>query len=144
MLRAPISRAGSTRRGMVAAQVVLSMSVLMAMLAVVADGGLLLVERRHVQAAADAVALAVLYGGDPPAIALANGCTIVSITFPPPWPGVSSPAEVIVEGFQQQLCYFSGIIFSETTPYYVRARAVAGVVGDVVPGRVALVELPGL
>ena len=44
MLRAPISLAGSTRRGMVTAQVVLSMSVLMAMLAVVADGGLLLVE----------------------------------------------------------------------------------------------------
>ena len=58
MLRAPISQAGSTRRGMVAAQVVLSLSVLMAMLAVVADGGLLLVERRHAQATADAAALA--------------------------------------------------------------------------------------
>src|SRR5271157_3285333 len=58
MLRAQISLAGSTRRGMVAAQVVLSMSVLMAMLAVVADGGLLLVERRHAQATADAAALA--------------------------------------------------------------------------------------
>jgi len=43
---------------MVAAQVVLSLSVLMAMLAVVADGGLLLVERRHAQATADAAALA--------------------------------------------------------------------------------------
>ncbi len=58
MLRAPISQAGSTRRGMVAAQVMLSLSVLMAMLAVVADGGLLLVERRHAQATADATALA--------------------------------------------------------------------------------------
>jgi len=58
MLRAPISQAGSTRRGMVTAQVVLSLSVLMAMLAVVADGGLLLVERRHAQATADAAALA--------------------------------------------------------------------------------------
>ena len=58
MLRAPISLAGSTRRGMVTAQVVLSLSALMAMLAVVADGGLLLVERRHAQATADAAALA--------------------------------------------------------------------------------------
>ena len=58
MLRAPISQAGSTRRGMVAAQVVLCLSVLMAMLAVVADGGLLLAERRHAQATADAAALA--------------------------------------------------------------------------------------
>ena len=39
-------------------QVVLSLSALMAMLAVVADGGLLLVERRHAQATADAAALA--------------------------------------------------------------------------------------
>ena len=58
MLRAPISLAGSTRRGMVTAQVMLSLSALMAMLAVVADGGLLLVERRHAQATADAAALA--------------------------------------------------------------------------------------
>ena len=58
MLRAPISLAGSTRRGMVTAQVALSLSALMAMLAVVADGGLLLVERRHAQATADAAALA--------------------------------------------------------------------------------------
>jgi Putative Flp pilus-assembly TadE/G-like len=58
MLRAPISLAGSTRRGMVTAQVALSLSALMAMLAVVTDGGLLLVERRHAQATADAAALA--------------------------------------------------------------------------------------
>ncbi len=134
---------------MVTAQVALSLSALMGMLAVVADGGLLLVERRHVQAAADAVALAATSvlnggGGDPPAIASANGCTIVSITYPPPPPAspspgvVTFPAEVIVEGLQPQLCYFSGVIFSG--PVYVRARAVAGVVHDVVPGRVALVE----
>jgi uncharacterized membrane protein len=59
MLRAPISLAGSTRRGMVAAQIVLSLIFfMMPMLALVADGGLLLVERRHAQAAADATALA--------------------------------------------------------------------------------------
>ena len=58
MLRAPMSLVGSTRRGMATAQVALSLSALMAMLAVVADGGLLLVERRHAQATADAAALA--------------------------------------------------------------------------------------
>jgi uncharacterized membrane protein len=49
---------------MVAAQVALSFGVLMAVLAVVTDGGILLVERRHAQATADAAALAaasVLY-----------------------------------------------------------------------------------
>ena len=89
MLRAPISQAGSTRRGMVAAQVVLSLSVLMAMLAVVADGGLLLVERRHAQATADAAALAAacdLYanwnptnlGTDPSGTALASALDVAS------------------------------------------------------------------
>ena len=58
MLRSPISPAGIPPRGMVTAQVALSLSALMAMLAVVADGGLLLVERRHAQATADAAALA--------------------------------------------------------------------------------------
>jgi uncharacterized membrane protein len=68
---------------MVAAQVALSLSALMAMLAVVADGGLLLVERRHAQATADATALAAasdLYahwnptnlGTDPSGTALAS------------------------------------------------------------------------
>ena len=88
MLRAPISLAGSTRRGMVAAQVALSLSALMAMLAVVADGGLLLVERRHAQATADAAALAAasdLYvnwntnnGTDPSGTALASALGVAS------------------------------------------------------------------
>jgi len=90
MLRAPISQAGSTRRGMVAAQVVLSLSVLMAMLAVVADGGLLLVERRHAQATADATALAAAcdlyspvnwttnHGTDPSGTALASASYVAS------------------------------------------------------------------
>src|SRR5262245_35840366 len=46
------------RRGMVAAQVALIMTVLIGMAAIVLDGGLLLAERRHAQAAADAAALA--------------------------------------------------------------------------------------
>ena len=58
MLRRPTDLARRTRRGMVTAQVALSMGVLMAVLALVTDGGILLVERRHAQATADAAALA--------------------------------------------------------------------------------------
>src|ERR1700722_9028447 len=58
MLRRPTDPAIRTRRGMVAAQVALSMGFLMGTLAVVFDGGLMLVERRHAQATADAAALA--------------------------------------------------------------------------------------
>src|SRR5262245_16580792 len=45
-------------RGMVAVQVALLMTVVISMAAIVLDGGLLLVERRHAQAVADAAALA--------------------------------------------------------------------------------------
>ena len=149
MLRAPISQAGSTRRGMVTAQVVLSLSVLMAMLAVVADGGLLLVERRHAQATADAAALAAasdLYSAARPAppatvasamgVASANGYTndgttsTVTVNISPanysggPNAGTTLPpgyAEVIVTWYQQR--FFSGIFGSGAIP--VSARAVA-------------------
>lgn len=73
---------------MVAAQVVLCLSVLMAMLAVVADGGLLLAERRHAQATADATALAAAsdlyvnwntnHGTDPSGTALASALGVAS------------------------------------------------------------------
>ncbi len=53
-----ISRPESNRRGMVAVQVALSMTALMAVLALGVDGGLLFAERRHAQATADAAALA--------------------------------------------------------------------------------------
>jgi hypothetical protein len=46
------------RNGMVAVHVVVSMTALVGVAAVVLDGGLLLTERRHAQAAADAAALA--------------------------------------------------------------------------------------
>lgn len=46
------------RRGAVLAQVVLSMTVLMGIAAVALDGGLLVAQRRQIQAAADAAALA--------------------------------------------------------------------------------------
>src|SRR5208337_2385018 len=149
MLRAQISLAGSTRRGMVAAQVVLSMSVLMAMLAVVADGGLLLVERRHAQATAAAAAASDLYenwysGTDSLGtanssalyVASANGYTndgttsTVKINISPakysggPYAGTTLPAgyvEVTVIWYQQR--FFSGIFGSGAIP--VSARAVA-------------------
>ena len=90
MLRAPISLAGSTRRGMVTTQVVLvSLSFfIIPWLALVADGGLLLVERRHAQATADAVALAAAsdlyaywntnHGTDPSGTALASALGVAS------------------------------------------------------------------
>jgi hypothetical protein len=46
------------RNGMVAVQVVVSITALVGVAAIVLDGGLLLTERRHAQAAADAAALA--------------------------------------------------------------------------------------
>ncbi len=58
MRRSSKSLPGRTRRGMVTAQIALSMGVLMGMLALLVDGGLLLAERRHAQATADAAALA--------------------------------------------------------------------------------------
>ena len=147
---------------MVAAQVVLSLSVLMAMLAVVADGGLLLVERRHAQATADAAALAAasdLYvtgpGTDPTAppapvpwasprpTATPDGTTSTVTVNIPPASGdpfrhtLTGYAEVIVTWNQQR--FFSGIFGSGTIP--VSARAVARGVFPV-PGssHVGLVE----
>lgn len=147
MLRAPISLAGSTRRGMVTAQVVLSLSALMAMLAVVADGGLLLAERRHAQATADAAALAAAsdlyakwntnHGLDPSGtaknsawgVASANGYTndgkTSHVTVGPPlsgnFVGKAGYAEVIVTWYQKRS--FSGVLGTGTIP--VSARAVA-------------------
>ncbi len=145
MLRAPISQAGSTRRGMVAAQVVLSLSVLMAMLAVVADGGLLLVERRHAQATADAAALAAAASASAMGVASANGyindgtTSTVTVNNPPSsgiFQGNYSYFEVIVTWNQPR--FFSGIFGSGAIP--VSARAVAGVVPGSSPSRVGLVE----
>jgi len=152
MLRAPISLAGSTRRGMVTAQVALSLSALMAMLAVVADGGLLLVERRHAQATADAAALAAAASASAMGVASANGYTndgttsTVTVNIPPLsgnftvakiGAAANGYAEVIVTWNQQR--FFSGIFGSGAIP--VSARAVASVV-PVPPGysHVGLVE----
>ncbi len=128
---------------MVAAQVMLSLSVLMAMLAVVADGGLLLVERRHAQATADAAALAaasdIASGSTGTASASAMGIATANYDGTTPTVTVNIPplsgnftvakigaaangyAEVIVTWNQQRS--FSGVIGSGTIP--VSARAVA-------------------
>ena len=137
MLRARISLAGSTRRGMVTAQVALSLSALMAMLAVVADGGLLLVERRHAQATADAAALAAAsdpgnYLASALSVAFANGYTndgttsTVTVT---PGNFSGTPGYQVNVTWNQQR-FFSGIFGSGTIP--VSAQAAAGVV--LVPG----------
>ncbi len=134
---------------MITAQVVLSLSALMAMLAVVADGGLLLAERRHAQATADAAALAAAsdlyenwytnFGSDSGGtakssamgVASANGysndstTSTVTVNIPPSssvnFNGKPGYAEVIVTWNQQR--FFSGIFGSGAIP--VSARAVA-------------------
>jgi len=133
---------------MVTAQVAVSMSALMAMLALVTDAGLMLVERRHAQATADAAALAAasdLYyhwysnsGTDPNGTAKAsalgvasdnlytnNGTTsTVTVNIPPKTGNFSNKAgyaEVIATWNQQR--FFSGIFGSGAIP--VSARAVA-------------------
>jgi hypothetical protein len=134
---------------MVTAQVVVSLLALMPMLAVVADGGLLLVERRHAQATADAAALAAasdIYAkwytnssSDPDGtasasamgVASANGYTndgttsTVKVNIPPSssvnFNGKAGYAEVILTWNQQR--FFSGVFGSGAIP--VSARAVA-------------------
>jgi hypothetical protein len=133
---------------MIAAQVAVSLSVLMSILAVLVDGGLLLVERRHAQATADAAALAAASdlfanwktnsgsdtGGTAASSALgvasANGYTndgttnSVTVNIPPAsgnFSGKAGYAEVIVTWNQKR--GFSAIFGSGTIP--VSARAVA-------------------
>jgi Flp pilus assembly protein TadG len=143
VLHRPMVLARRMRRGMVTAQIALSISVLMAILALVFDGGILLLERRHAQATADAAALAAasdLYvhwrrheGLDPRGtaknsalgVASANGYTndgttsTVTVTIPQ-----AGNAEVNVTYYVSR--GFSGVFGSGAIP--VSARALAGVV----------------
>jgi Flp pilus assembly protein TadG len=136
------------RRGMILVQVAVALSLLMTVLAVTVDLGLLLVERRHAQATADAAALAAasdLYakwnsnqGADTSGsakssalgVASANGYTndattsSVTVNIPPlagNFIGVAGYAEVIVTYYQKR--GFSGVLGSGTLP--VSGRAVA-------------------
>jgi hypothetical protein len=133
---------------MVTAQIALSMAVLLGVLALVTDGGILLVERRHAQATADAAALAAgsdLYanwntngGADTSGsaqssalgVASANGysndgtTSTVTVNIPPlagNFQGKAGYAEVIVTYKVGR--GFSGIFGTGAIP--VSARAVA-------------------
>jgi hypothetical protein len=133
---------------MVAAQVAVGLTALLSMLALLVDGGLLLSERRHAQATADAAALAAasdLYaqwktnqGADPNGTAAASASSVascngytndgttnsVTVNIPPNsgnFVGRAGYAEVIVTWKQRR--GFSAILGNETIR--VSARAVA-------------------
>lgn len=149
-MRCPSFSRFNARRGAVAAQMTLSMSVLLAVAALALDYGILLLERRQAQASADAASLAAateLYnsygtnsgvdpGPDHPAatngraVADANGYTndttnsVVTINIPPTsgtFQGQAGYAEAIIEARKHR--YFSSIWGSDRLP--VSARAVA-------------------
>jgi hypothetical protein len=139
---------GARRRGTVAVIVALLLTILMTVVAFSLDGGLALEDRRRVQAAADAAALAAandlyinfpVYNGlDTPgsaakaaqALALANGYKdgdgddTVTVNIPPlggKFIGQSGYVEVIITYNQPR--FFSAVIGSGPIP--VKARAVA-------------------
>ncbi|MEW4570932.1 pilus assembly protein TadG-related protein [Tautonia sp. JC769] len=134
-------RASSARRGTVAVLVAFSMIVLLGILALVLDGGLLLIERRHAQAAADSAALAASLafqdeGGDLSAArsaalsyAAANGFpegdgNTLTLNAPPAsgrFAGDDSHLEVILTSRSPR--YFSAIWGADALT--VSARAVA-------------------
>jgi Flp pilus assembly protein TadG len=138
------------RRGMVTVQVALSLTALLAVLAIVCDGGMLLALRRHAQASADAAAMAAAddllanyntnkgsdRGGTAAAsaqsVAAANGCSTSNVIvrtsgsnyYSGPVAGTAVPAgyaEVNVTLYQTPI--FSAIFHSGSIP--ISARAVA-------------------
>jgi hypothetical protein len=136
------------RRGTVAVMVAVSLTAILAVLAIALDGGALLADRRHAQAAADAAALAAacdLYdnywtnsGTDPNGTAAlsalttakANGyaddgvTSVVTVNIPPKsgdYVGMTGYVEVIVQSYDPRS--FSNIFASGPMP--VQARAVA-------------------
>ncbi len=145
MLGSRVSNPRRDRRGMVAVQVALCLTALMGVLALLVDGGLLVSERRHAQATADAAALAaasdIYYNNGSTTTASASALSVaakngytndgttsqVTVNIPPQsgnftnstkYPGC---AEVIVTWYQKR--GFSAIFGSGTIP--VSARAVA-------------------
>jgi Putative Flp pilus-assembly TadE/G-like len=163
MLRTLTSRPGGTRRGMVAAQVALSLTALIGVMALLVDGGLLLSERRHAQATADAAALAGAsdlyekwntYAGTDPGSARASALNVaasnsyandgtnstVTINIPPVagnFIGKAGYVEAIVTWKQKR--GFSRIFSTANIP--VSARAVAR--GVAAPGSSSS-GLPGI
>jgi Flp pilus assembly protein TadG len=156
----PYSALTKSRRGMVAVYVALSMTAILGIMAIALDGGILLAERRHAQATADAAALAAaaeLYknssgtaNSSALAVANANGYandgtnSVVTVRiagqsyFSGPNAGSTVPAgyaEVSVQFNQQRS--FSNIWGSSALP--VTARAVArGLWAPVSPGVLVL------
>jgi Flp pilus assembly protein TadG len=157
MLRSPMDPARRTRRGMVTAQVAMSMGVLMAVLALLFDGGMLLVERRHAQATADAAALAAAtdlflnwnptnQGSDPNGtannsalgVASANGytndgttSTVTVSIFPANYSGGPNAGQALPAGYAEvAVTYYQQRGFSGvfgSGAIPISARAVAGV-----------------
>jgi hypothetical protein len=148
MLHTPAIFRAKSRRGTVAILVALCLTLLVGIVAIALDGGLLLDNRRNVQAAADAAALAaaadlfnnypINNGLDPSntagqagvANAAANGfvngdgVSTVVVNIPPisgAFEGQAGYAEVIVTYKQPR--YFSNVFGAAPLP--VRARAVA-------------------
>jgi hypothetical protein len=146
----PISRLQSRRRGIVTVLVAVVLIVLVGVAAFALDGGLLQDNRRSVQAAADAAALAAATqlfmnfpsitqtnvdpggkaAGSALSVAAKNGYTndgsnsVVTVNIPPqsgPFTGKLDYAEVIITYYQPR--YFSAIWGSQKTA--VAARAVA-------------------
>jgi hypothetical protein len=136
------------RRGIVAPTVALSLTLVVAIAAISVDGGVLMAERQHAQATADAAAMAAatdLYANFPKNsgmdsfktafkaaydLAADNGYTndgktsIVKVNIPPasgPYAGLAGYAEVLVTFNQPP--YFSGLFGSNPLP--INARAVA-------------------
>jgi hypothetical protein len=148
MLRDRTPKLRPSRRGVVAVLAAVSMVGVMGIVAIALDGGVLMDDRRQVQAAVDAAALAAAgqlfhdsvtnEGLDPKgtarAVALANAAangysndgtrSIVTVNIPPTsgrFAGRASYAEVIIQFNQPRA--FSGIFGSGDIP--VQARAVA-------------------
>lgn len=171
-MRAPrLSHSDHSRRGGVTPLTVLSISLLLGMVAVAVDGGTLMQERRHVQASADAAALAAaaeLYthypanrGTDPAphsaqaaalTNALANGFTndgiqsSVSVTFSPNnYQGGPNVGKPVPAGYVEVIIQYNvDRTFSNifgTGAVPVRARAVARGIGAPVGYNLVLLTL---
>jgi hypothetical protein len=146
LLRSPHS--GARRRGVSLVLVTVSIVAVLSVLALSLEGGLLLSERRHAQATADAASMAAAddfywnwytnFGTDPGGTAYNSAMytasqdgytndgvnTKVTVNIPPktgPYTGKAAYAEVIVEYYHTR--GFSSLFGTDTIP--VRARAVA-------------------
>lgn len=154
MLLQRSSLLGRSRRGTVLVLAAIAMTAILGVVAIAVDGGVLLAKRRHVQATADAAALAaadvlfnkyLIYKGlDADGAALAQGLataaangyandkttSVVALTFSPglyqegPDKGTAIPAGYVEVILQHNQQRFFSLIFSDAA-VPIRARAVA-------------------